>query len=137
MRIENAVPTIILVCGLVQITLGISFFLDYETLMGLSLSGVTATTLSFMIVGILYSRSKNKGEVFDERFRTQWVSIIGLCYVITNIGIALLISSVFYDVGSVKSIDVLTDDILGFLFLGWGIPLVLFALTEFTEGRKV
>tara|TARA_Y100000590_G_scaffold77945_1_gene86514 strand:- start:2396 stop:2809 length:414 start_codon:yes stop_codon:yes gene_type:complete len=137
MRIENAVPTIILVCGLVQITLGISFFLDYETLMGLSLSGVTATTLSFMIVGILYSRSKNKGEVFDERFRTQWVSIIGLCYVITNIGIALLISSVFYDVGSVKSIDVLTDDIVGFLFLGWGIPLVLFALTEFTEGRKV
>jgi hypothetical protein len=136
MRLENAVPTIILVCGLVQITLGISFFLDYETLMGISLAGAITTTLSFVIFGVLYSRSKNKGEVFDERFRTQWVSILGLGYGITNIGIALLISSVFYDVGSVKSIDVLIDDIVGFLFLGWGIPLVLFALTEFNEGRK-
>ena len=136
MRLENAVPTIILVCGLVQITLGISFFLDYETLMGISLAGAITTTLSFVIFGVLYSRSKNKGEVFDERFRTRWVSIIGLGYGITNIGIALLISSVFYDVGSVKSIDVLIDDIVGFLFLGWGIPLVLFALNEFNEGRK-
>ena len=136
MRLENAVSTIILVCGLVQITLGISFFLDYETLMGLGLAGAITTTLSFVILGILYSRSKNKGEVFDERFRTRWVSIIGLGYGITNIGIALLISSVFYDVGSVKSIDVLIDDIVGFLFLGWGIPLVLFALNEFNEGRK-
>jgi hypothetical protein len=136
MRLENAVPTIILVCGLVQITLGISFFLDYETLMGISLAGAITTTLSFVIFGVLYSRSKNKGEVFDERFRTQWVSILGLGYGITNIGIALLISSVFYDVGSVKSIDVLIDDIVGFLFLGWGIPLVLFALNEFNEGRK-
>jgi hypothetical protein len=136
MRLENAVPTIILVCGLVQITLGISFFLDYETLMGISLAGAITTTLSFVIFGVLYSRSKNKGEVFDERFRTQWVSILGLGYGITNIGIVLLISSVFYDVGSVKSIDVLIDDIVGFLFLGWGIPLVLFALNEFNEGRK-
>jgi multisubunit Na+/H+ antiporter MnhB subunit len=137
MRLENAVSTIILVCGLVQITLGISFFLDYETLMGLGLAGAITTTLSFVILGILYSRSKNKGEVFDERFRTRWVSIIGLGYGITNIGIALLISSVFYNVGTVKDIDVLIDDIVGFIFVGWGIPLVLFALTEFTEGRKV
>jgi len=137
MRLENAVPTIILVCGLVQITLGISFFLDYETLIDFSLAGIITTTLSFVIFGVLYARSKNKGEVFDERFRTRWLSILGLGYGLTNIGIALLISSVFYDVGSVKSIDVLTDDIVGFLFLGWGIPLVLFALTEFTGGRKV
>ena len=137
MRLENAVSTIILVCGLVQITLGISFFLDYETLMGISLAGAITTTLSFVIFGVLYSRSKNKGEVFDERFRTQWVSILGLGYGITNIGIALLISSVFYNVGTVKDIDVLIDDIVGFIFVGWGIPLVLFALTEFTEGRKV
>ncbi len=138
MRLENAVPTIILVCGLVQITLGISFFLDYETLMGIwSMAGAITTTLSIVIVVVLYSKSKNKGEVFDERFRTQWVSILGLGYGITNIGIALLISSVFYDVGSVKSIDVLIDDIVGFLFLGWGIPLALFALSEFTGGRKV
>jgi len=136
MRLENAVPTIILVCGLVQITLGISFFLDYETLMGLGWAGAITTTLSFVIFGVLYSRSKNKGEVFDERFRTRWVSILGLGYGITNIGIALTISSVFYDVGSVKGIDVLILDIVGFLFLGWGIPLVLFALTEFAEGRK-
>ena len=137
MRIENAVPTIILVCGLVQITLGISFFLDYETLIDFSLAGIITTTLSFVISGVLYARSKNKGEVFDERFRTRWLSIIGLAYGLTNIGIALLVSSVFYDVGTVKSIDVLTDDIVGFLFLGWGIPLVLFALTEFTWGMKV
>ena len=81
-------------------------------------------------------RSKNKGALFDERFRARWVPIIGLAYGITNIGIALTISSVFYDVGSIKGIDVLILDIVGFLFLGWGIPLVLFALTEFTEGRK-
>ena len=136
MKIENVVPAIFLVCGLVQIILGISFFLDYETLMGLGLAGAITTTLSFVIFGILYSRSKNKGEVFDERFRTRWVSIIGLGYGITNIGITLTISSAFYDVGSVKSIDVLLLDIAGFLLLGMGIPLVLLALTEFAEGRK-
>ena len=81
-------------------------------------------------------RSKNKGALFDERFRARSVSILGLAYGITNIGIALTISSVFYDVGSVRGIDVLILDIVGFLFLGWGIPLVLFALTEFAEGRK-
>ena len=136
MRLENIVPAIILVCGLVQIIMGISFFLDYEPIMGLGWSGGIITAISFMILGLLYSRSKNKGEVFDERFRTRWVSILGLGYGITNIGIALTISSVFYDVGSVKGIDVLILDIVGFLFLGWGIPLVLFALTEFAEGRK-
>ena len=136
MKIENVVPAIILVCGLVQIILGISFFLDYETLMSLGWAGAITTTLSFVIFGVLYSRSKNKGEIFDERFRTRWFSILGLAYGITNIGIALTISSVFYDVGSVKGIDVLILDIVGFLFLGWGIPLVLFALTEFAEGRK-
>ena len=136
MRLENTVPTIILACGLVQIIMGISFFLDYEPIMGLGWSGGIITAISFVILGLLYSRSKNKGEVFDERFRTRWVSILGLGYGITNIGIALTISSVFYDVGSVKGIDVLILDIVGFLFLGWGIPLVLFALTEFAEGRK-
>ena len=136
MKIENAVPAIMPVCGLVQITLGISFFLDYETLMGLGWAGAITTTLSFVILGVLYSRSKNKGEIFDDLFRTQWFYILGFAYIITNIGIALTISSVFYDVGSVKGIDVLILDIVGFLFLGWGIPLVLFALTEFAEGRK-
>jgi len=62
MKIENAVPTIILVCGLVQIILGISFFLDYETLIGLGWAGGITTTLSFVILGVLYARSKNKGE---------------------------------------------------------------------------
>ena len=136
MKIENAVPAIMPVCGLVQIILGISFFLDYETLMGLGWAGAITTTLSFVIFGVLYSRSKNKGELFDERFRTRWVPYLGLAYGITNIGIALTISSVFYDVGSVKGIDVLLLDIAGFLLLGMGIPLVLLALTEFAEGRK-
>ena len=136
MKIENAVPAIMPVCGLVQIILGISFFLDYETLIGLGWAGGITTTLSFVILGVLNVRSKNKGALFDERFRARWVPIIGLAYGITNIGIALTISSVFYDVGSVKGIDVLILDIVGFLFLGWGIPLVLFALTEFAEGRK-
>ena len=133
MRLENAVPTIILVCGLVQITLGISFFLDYETLMGLVSAGSITTTLLFVIFGVL---NKNKGELFDERFRTRCVPYFVLAYFITNIGITLTIGSTFYDVGSVKGIDVLILDIAGFLFLGWGIPLVLFALTEFAEGRK-
>ena len=133
MRLENAVPTIILVCGLVQITLGISFFLDYETLMGISLAGAITTTLSFVIFGVL---NKNKGQLFDERFRTRCVPYLVLAYGITNIGITLTISSVFYDVGSVKGIDVLLLDIAGFLLLGMGIPLVLLALTEFAEGRK-
>ena len=133
MRLENAVPTIILVCGLVQIILGISFFLDYETLMGLGSVGSITTTLLFVIFGVL---NKNKGELFDERFRTRCVPYFVLAYFITNIGITLTIGSTFYDVGSVKGIDVLILDIAGFLFLGWGIPLVLFALTEFAEGRK-
>ena len=136
MRLDNIVPAIILVCGLVQIIMGISFFLDYEPIMGLGWSGGIITAISIVILGLLNSRSKNKGEIFDERFRTRWFSILGLAYGITNIGIALTISSVFYDVGSVKGIDVLILDIVGFLFLGWGIPLVLFALTEFVEGRK-
>ena len=136
MRLENIVPAIILVCGLVQIIMGISFFLDYEPIMGLGWSGGIITAISIVILGLLNSRSKNKGAVFDERFRTRWAPLLGLAYGITNIGIALTISSVFYDVGSVKGIDVLILDIVGFLFLGWGIPLVLFALTEFAEGRK-
>ena len=136
MRLENIVPAIILVCGLVQIIMGISFFLDYEPIMGLGWSGGIITATSIVILGLLNSRSKNKGEVFDERFRTRWVSILGLGYGITNIGIALTISSVFYDVGSVKGIEVLILDIVGFLFLGWGIPLGLFALREFAEGPK-
>ena len=136
MKIENAVPAIMPVCGLVQIILGISFFLDYETLMGLGWAGAITTTLSFVMFGVLYSRSKNKGEVFDERFRTRWSSFLGLAYGITNIGIALTISSVFYDVGAIKGIEVLIFDIVGFLFVGWGIPLVLFSLSEFREGRK-
>ena len=136
MKIEIVVPTIILVCGLVQIILGISFFLDYEPLVGLGWAGAITTTLSIVIFGVLYFRSKNKGEVFDERFRTRWVSILGLGYGITNIGIALTICSVFYDVGAVKGIEVLIFDIVGFLFVGWGIPLVLFSLSDFREGRK-
>ena len=59
-----------------------------------------------------------------------------LAYCITNIGIALTISSVFYDVGAIKGIEVLIFDIVGFLFVGWGIPLVLFSMSEFREGRK-
>ena len=133
MKIENVVPAITLVCGLVQIILGISFFLDYETLMGLVSAGSITTTLLFVIFGVL---NKNKGELFDERFRTRCVPYFVLAYFITNIGITLTIGSTFYDVGSVKGIDVLILDIAGFLFLGWGIPLVLFALTEFAEGRK-
>ena len=133
MKIENVVPAITLVCGLVQIILGISFFLDYETLMGLGSAGAITTTLLFVIFGVL---NKNKGELFDERFRTRCVPYFVLAYFITNIGITLTIGSTFYDVGSVKGIDVLILDVAGFLFLGWGIPLVLFALTEFAEGRK-
>ena len=133
MKIENVVPAIFLVCGLVQIILGISFFLDYETLVGLGWAGAITTNLSFVIFGVL---NKNKGQLFDERFRTRCVPYLVLAYGITNIGIALTISSVFYDVGSVKGIDVLLLDIAGFLLLGMGIPLVLFALTEFAEGRK-
>ena len=104
--------------------------------MGLGWAGGTTTAISFVILGVLYSRSRNKGEVFDERFRTRWISFLGLAYGITNIGIALTISSVFYDVGAVKGIEVLIFDIVGFLFVGWGIPLVLFSLSEFREGRK-
>ena len=59
-----------------------------------------------------------------------------LAYCITSIGIALTISSVFYDVEAVKAIEVLIFDIVGFLFVGWGIPLVLFSLSEFRAGWK-
>ena len=136
MKREHLVPAIFLVCGSVQIILGISFFLDYEALvpaMGLGAAGAITTTLLFVIFAVL---NKNKGELFDERFRTRCVPYFVLAYFITNIGITFTIGSTFYDVGSVEGIDVLILDVAGFLFLGWGIPLVLFALTEFAEGRK-
>jgi multisubunit Na+/H+ antiporter MnhB subunit len=116
--------------------MGMSFFLDYEPIIGIGWSGGSVTVVSFVILGLLYAKSKNKGEVFDERFRTRYYSILGLGYGITNIGIALVISSVFYNVGEVMGIDVLIYDIVGFLFVGWGIPLILFTLGEFGEGRK-
>jgi hypothetical protein len=101
--------------------------------MGLGAAGAITTNLSFVIFGVL---NKNKGQLFDERFQTRCVPYLVLAYGITNIGITLTISSVFYDVGSVKGIDVLLLDIAGFLLLGMGIPLVLLALGEFNEGRE-
>ena len=136
MKTESAVPAIILVCSLVQIILGISFFIEHESLTRFGWAGGITTTLSFVILGFLNYRSKSNGEIWDERFRTRFHSQLGLAYGITNIGIALTISSVFYNVGPVKGIDVLILDIAGFLFVGWGIPLVFFALAEFNEGRK-
>ena len=135
MKTESAVPAIVLVCSFVQIILGISFFIDYELLMQFGLTGITATALMFVFLSLLNRRSKSKGQVWDERFRTRYYSAIGLGFGITNIGIALLINSVFYDVGSVSA-DSLIMDIVGFLFVGWGIPLLLFALGEFNEGRE-
>ena len=135
MKTESAVPTIILVCSLVQIILGISFFIDYESLIQFGWAGGTATALSFVILVFLNRRSKSKGQVWDERFRTRFQFVLGMGFCITNIGIALLINSVFYDVGSVSTVSLIMD-IVGFLFVGWGIPLLLFALSEFGEGRK-
>ena len=83
MKIENVVPAIALVCGLVQIILGISFFLDYETLMGLGAAGAITTNLMIVFFAVL---NKNKGELFDERFRTRCVPYFVLAYFITNIG---------------------------------------------------
>ena len=135
MKTESTVPAIILVCSVVQIILGISFFIDYELLMQFALAGITVTALMFVSLSFLNRRSKSKGQVWDERFRTRYYSFIGLAFGITNIGIALLVSSVFYDVGSVSA-DFLITDIVGFLFVGWGIPLLLFGLSELGEGRK-
>ena len=135
MKTESTVPAIILVCSVVQIILGISYFLDYELLMQFGLAGLTATVLMLVFLSFLNRRSKSKGQVWDERFRTRYYSFIGLAFGITNIGIALLVNSVFYDVGSVSA-DFLITDIVGFLFVGWGIPLLLFGLSELGEGRK-
>ena len=135
MKTESAVPAIVLVCSFVQIILGISFFIDYELLMQFGLTGITVTALMFVSLSFLNCRSKSKGQVWDERFRTRYYSFIGLAFAITNIGIALLVNSVFYDVGSVSA-DFLITDIVGFLFVGWGIPLLLFGLSELGEGRK-
>ena len=135
MKTESTVPAIVLVCSVVQIILGISFFIDYELLMQFGLAGLTATVLMLVFLSFLNRRSKSKGQVWDERFRTRYYSFIGLAFGITNIGIALLVNSVFYDVGSVSA-DFLITDIVGFLFVGWGIPLLLFGLIELGEGRK-
>jgi len=135
MKTESAVPAIILVCSFVQIILGISFFIDYESLTQFGWAGGTATALSFVILGFLKYRSKNKGEIWDERFRTRFHSQLGLAYGITNIGIALILTSVFYDVGSVSTVS-LIKDIVGILFIGWGIPLLLLGLSELGEGWK-
>ena len=124
MKTESAVPAIILVCSFVQIILGGSYFIDYELLIQLGWTGGTATAVLLVILFLLNRRSKCKGQVWDERFRTRFNLFVLLGFGITNIGIALLINSAFYDVGSVSTVS-LIEDIVGILFIGWGIPLLL------------
>ena len=135
MKTESAVPAIILVCSFVQIILGISYFIDYELLIQFGWTGGTATAVLLVILFLLNRRSKSKGQVWDERFRTRFNLFVLLGFGITNIGIALLINSAFYDVGSVSSVS-LINDIVGILFIGWGIPLLLLGLSELGEGWK-
>ena len=135
MKTESAVPAIILVCSFVQIILGIGYFIDYELLMQFGLTGITVTALMFVSLSFLNRRSKSKGQVWDERFRTRFNLFVLLGFGITNIGIALLINSAFYDVGSVSTVS-LIKDIVGILFIGWGIPLLLLGLNELGEGWK-
>ena len=126
-------PAIILVCSFVQIILGISYFIDYELLIQFGWTGGTATAVLLVILFLLNRRSKSKGQVWDERFRTRFNLFVLLGFGITNIGIALLINSAFYDVGSVSTVS-LIKDIVGILFIGWGIPLLLLGLSELGEG---
>ena len=135
MKTESAVPAIILVCSFVQIILGISYFIDYELLIQFGWTGGTATAVLLVILFLLNRRSKSKGQVWDERFRTRFNLFVLLGFGITNIGIALLINSAFYDVGSVSTVS-LIKDIVGILFIGWGIPLLLLGLSELGEGWK-
>ena len=133
MKTESAVPAIILVCSFVQIILGVSYFIDYELLIQFGWTGGTATAVLLVIPFLLNRRSKSKGQVWDERFRTRFNLFVLLGFGITNIGIALLINSAFYDVGSVSTVS-LIKDIVGILFIGWGIPLFLLGLSELGEG---
>ena len=135
MKTESAVPAIILVCSFVQIILGVSYFIDYELLIQFGWTGGIATAVLLVILFLLNRRSKSKGQVWDERFRTRFNLFVLLGFGITNIGIALLINSAFYDVGSVSAVS-LIKDIVGILFIGWGIPLVLLGLSELGEGWK-
>ena len=135
MKTESAVPAIILVCSFVQIILGISYFIDYELLIQFGWTGGTATAVLLVILFLLNRRSKSKGQVWDERFRTRFNLFVLLGFGITNIGIAFLINSAFYDVGSVSTVS-LIKDIVGILFIGWGIPLLLLGLSELGEGWK-
>ena len=135
MKTESAVPAIILVCSFVQIILGISYFIDYELLIQFGWTGGTATAVLLVILFLLNRRSKSKGQVWDERFRTRFNLFVLLGFGITNIGIALLINSAFYAVGSVSAVS-LIKDIVGILFIGWGIPLLLLGLSELGEGWK-
>ena len=133
MKTESAVPAIILVCSFVQIILGVSYFIDYELLIQFRWTGGTATAVLLVILFLLNRRSKSKGQVWDERFRTRFNLFVLLGCGITNIGIALLINSAFYDVGSVST-GSLIKDIVGILVIGWGIPLLLLGLSELGEG---
>ena len=135
MKTESAVPAIILVCSFVQIILGVSYFIDYELLIQFGWTGGIATAVLLVILFLLNRRSKSKGQVWDERFRTRFNLFVLLGFGITNIGIALLINSAFYDVGSVSTVS-LIKDIGGILFIGWGIPLLLLGLSELGEGWK-
>ena len=135
MKTESAVPAIVLVCSFVQIILGVSYFIDYELLIQFGWTGGTATAVLLVILFLLNLRSKSKGQVWDERFRTRFNLFVLLGFGITNIGIALLINSAFYDVGSVSAVS-LIKDIVGILFIGWGIPLLLLGLSELGEGWK-
>ena len=87
----------------------------------------------FVLLSLLNHRRKSKGQVWYERLRTRFNLFVLLGFGITNIGIPLLINSAFYDVGSVGTVS-LIKDIVGILFIGWGIPLLLLGLSELGEG---
>jgi len=134
MKTERLTNLIILACALVQIICGIVFTFDYTPLIAYGWTGSITTTLSFAIIGTIYSRSRNKGEIFDERFGLKWLGVFPIAYMITAIGIALTIKSVFYDAKSVSN-NILIIDIAGIIMFGWGIPLLLFAFGVLNAGR--
>ncbi len=62
MKTESTVPAIVLVCSVVQIILGISFFIDYELLMQFGLAGLTATVLMLVFLSFLNRRRTGRFE---------------------------------------------------------------------------
>ncbi len=125
MKAQRLTALILLGCGLFQIVFGASVFIENSPTRGFAWFSLLVTLVTYAAVGILYVVRNHPGAVFvDERMRQEAYGLMGLAYGITNIGVALILNSVFYDVAANPGF--LRNDVGAMMMIGWGILWGLF-----------